>query len=276
MNNKKRQTVIAAVGLLGILAIVSGVTVAWFSYSRNGVKENTIKAGQVEFIYNEGSAALSMSDAMPMTDAQGKSQTDFFDFRVASKTGSSFSIPYTVTVRVKPQADPSRDLNADYVKVWLSDQTNAELDNGLGVKFFQDTTPSTRAENSLVSYTGPYNPNNKNEKIIYSGLVPANSSNYVQNFRLRMWIDENTNFAPTDIEVSARCSDTNLTTEEACLAPKGTWTNGACSITTINNEETCKNTSVNTWTPATYTQTYPNNNKAFTLTVNVYAIGKWK
>ena len=282
MDNKKRKILIAVIGVLGVVAIVSGVTYAWFTYSRSGVKENTITAGSVEFLYTEGTNQLKMSDAMPMTDAQGKANTDFFDFKVASKTGSSFSVPYTVTVRVKDEADPENQLDPSVVKVWLSDQTNAELTDGLGVKYFQDSNPAGRqatdflamyedaAMNPIVSGTT----RKYNERVIYSGLVPANSSNYIQNFRLRMWIDENTNFAPTETVTPAACSDTNQTTEEACIQAAGT-----CDNTAYNTYADCtgnggKWSSNNTWTPARTTQTYPFNNKTLTLIVNVYANGQ--
>ncbi len=279
--DKKRQTITAAIGLLGVLAIISGVTVAWFSYTKNGTKENMITSGRVKFIYTEATNGLTLSDAMPMTDAQGKAQAApaYFDFRVASETGSSVQIPYTVTVRVKPEANANEQLDASNVKVWLSDQSNNELvANEDGTRFFQDTNTSSRIPGTfLAAYTGAYNPfdgtNYKyNERVIYSGLVPAGANNYSQDFRLRMWLDINTDFSP--IPLPAHCSDATYATEEACLTTKGTWDGSACSISGIADSTTCTTTSVNRWIAAGEENEYPNNGKKFTVTVNVYANGE--
>ena len=278
--NKKRQTITAVIGLLGVLAIISGVTYAWFSYSKTGTKENVITAGKIKFIYTEETNGLTLSDAMPMTDAQGKAQASpaYFDFKVASETSSSVQIPYIVTVRVKPEANASDQLDAKNVKVWLSDQTNNELVAGEnGVKFFQDTVPARTAGTFLEAYTGAYNPSDGtnyryNERIIYSGVVPAGESNYSQGFRLRMWLDENTDFSP--IPKPAHCSNATYTTEADCLTPKGEWINNSCTISGITDQAICIATSVNKWIAAGEENDYPNNGKKFTVTVNVYANGE--
>lgn len=263
MNDKKRQVVIAVIGLLGIFAIISGVAYAWFSYTRAGTKENVISSGRVKFLYTEGTNALSLTDAMPMTDSEGMDQANYFDFKVTADTGKSLSIPYTVTIRVKDEADPTRQLSPDVVKVWLSDQSNNDLDDGLGIKYFQDTNPSTRNGNFLLAYTDNImNPSNKyNERVVYSGLVPAESTNYIKNFRLRMWIAEDTDFSPTEENVPAYCTDSS----------DNTITTIGADPATIDN---CTTEAGYTWHPATTIQTYPFNNKTLTVTVNVYAKGE--
>ena len=243
--NKKRQTVIAVIGLLGVLAIILGVTYAWFSYAKTGTKDNVITAGKVEFIYTEESPALAIDDMMPMTDAQGRAQTDYFDFKVSAETANSASIPYTVTVRVKDDST----LNADVVKVLLTDNTNTDFTGDYaGVKYFQDTaTPSRTAGTFLATYqNATFNPNNKNERIIYQGTVPAGQSNYVQNFRLRMWIDEKADYSQVEV-TKYYCDGVEVNQNDYANCETNPTTNRILE--------------------------YPYNDKMFKITVNVYADG---
>ena len=249
MFNSRRNTVIAAIAVLGISFIVFGISYAFFSYSRSGTTENTIQSGSVKFIYNESTPTISINDMMPMTDAQGKAQTDYFAFSVTSTTGNSFQVPYTITARVKGDST----LDPRLVKVWLTDDTNAEVEP---VKFFgkvlenNETNPSPVLDRfTSVSYATNYN-----ERILHSDNIPAGSTNLTKNYRLRIWVDEHADFSPTDTVVPASCSvdlpSGTALTKENCEAASGTWTE------------------------QNVTQTYPLNNKTFTITVNVYANGE--
>ena len=52
-NNKKKQGLLAVLGLFGILLITAGVTYAFFSYTRSGSTENSITSGNISFLYTE-------------------------------------------------------------------------------------------------------------------------------------------------------------------------------------------------------------------------------
>lgn len=245
----RKKTLIAGVGVLGIAFAIFGITYAFFSYSRNGLTENSIESGKVKFIYNEETPTINLNNVMPMTDAQGKAQTDYFAFSVTSSTGSSFQIPYTITARVKDGST----LDPKLVKVWLSDDNDTEVES---VKYFgavlgqNETNPSPVLDRfTAVSYATNYN-----ERILTSDTIPAGSNSITRNYRLRIWVAEEANFAPTDTVVPASCSIT---------LPEGT------DLTKANCE-----LNGGTWTEQTVTQTYPLNDKTFTVTVNVYANGE--
>ena len=79
--------------LAGITLITAGVTYAFYSYSKSGSTESTIRSGKVTLHYDEGGMqGISLSDALPMSDEQGKVQTQYFEFRITSDT-ISFEIP---------------------------------------------------------------------------------------------------------------------------------------------------------------------------------------
>ncbi len=250
MKNKKHQLLLSSVGLLGIIFIVAGVTYAFFSYAKVGSKVNSISSGDVKFLYTEnptGGRGIVITDAMPMADSIGKLQTgtdSYFDFKVTAVPGKSVAIPYTVTARVSSDST----LDPKVVKVWLSDQSNTEIEP---VKYFDATDASTRTD-VLQKYTGVSYASKYNERILYSDTVPNDlSEEYIKNFRLRIWIDSDTDFSEN--VVPAHCSV-------------------AIPVGTDNTKENCEQIQDAEWIEES--TEYPYNNKTFKITVNVYANGQ--
>jgi len=185
MKNKK-GLMLSLLGIIGLIAITAGVTYAFFNYAKEGTTDNAITTGTITFLYTEVSGVgrgISIDDAFPISDTQGKAQTGegkVFDFKVTSTTQMDASIPYEVTARKKTGST----LDESAVKLYLttvdgSTETEVLLDNYNNL----DQTSKVNAD----TYT---------EKTIYTGRVPANESNYEQNFRLRMWIDSDVKFSP--------------------------------------------------------------------------------
>ena len=88
MEKKKQGIVITSVLLASLVLVVIGVSYAFFTYSRQGSKENTITTGALTFIYDEKKAegnGISLSNAFPMSDEEGKQlsgSNNVFDFQV--------------------------------------------------------------------------------------------------------------------------------------------------------------------------------------------------
>ena len=172
---KNKKIVVSVLGILGIILTTIGVTYAFFSYSKTGTKENKISSGKVTFLYTEASQGITLTDAMPMTDAEGKAQTGegkVFDFRVTSSVGSNMRIPYTVTVKPASSVIP-----AEYIKLYLTDQSDNEIEP------VRTLASLDNYSNTITGLTG--------EKVLYEGEVQAGNSNYNKLFRLRMWIADN-------------------------------------------------------------------------------------
>ena len=175
MKNKKK-VLIAALGILGIVLTTAGVTVAWFTYSRTGTKENTITTGSIKFHYAEGSRTIDVDDMMPMTDAQGKAQDDYFEFTITSDTSRTLDIPYYITARRTASSDANMD---SIVKVYL---TKVD-DNGVETQVLLSKVGSLSAySNSAINIPS-------SEKTLYNDTVLAETQGYTQKYRLRMWID---------------------------------------------------------------------------------------
>lgn len=179
MENRKK-VLIAVLGMLGIILTTAGVTVAWFTYSRTGVKENTITSGSITFHYQEGTQGLSLQDAMPMTDTYGKAQDKYFDFTITSKTNNNTRVPYYITVR----RSGSDDILDNAVKLYLA-KVDGQNEAELVLSKYGSLNQYTHDEIDLSDYS---------EKLLYQGMVPAGTSRYEQKYRLRMWIADDINY----------------------------------------------------------------------------------
>ena len=183
MKNKKKQIIITLIGIISLIVITVGVTYAFFNYSRTGTTDNVVKTGGITFLYTEVSGVgkgISLTEAYPVADSIGKVQVGegkVFDFKVTSNISMNSNIGYQVTARKKTGST----LANSAVKVYLTEVNGTE----------QELLLSKYSE---LSQTDKVDSSKFDERILYEATVPANTANYEKNFRLRMWVDENTDF----------------------------------------------------------------------------------
>ena len=183
-NSKKKQVLLTLIAIISLIVITVGVTYAFFNYAKEGTTDNTIKTGSITFLYTEVSGVgkgISLTDAYPVADSIGKVQVGegkVFDFKVTSNISMNSNIGYQVTARKKTGST----LANSAVKVYLTEVNGTE----------QELLLSKYSE---LDQTDKVNSNKFDERILYEATVPANTSNYEKNFRLRMWVDENTDFS---------------------------------------------------------------------------------
>ena len=184
MKNKKKQMIITLIAIISLIVITVGVTYAFFNYSRTGTTDNVVKTGGITFLYTEVSGVgkgISLTEAYPVADSIGKVQTGegkVFDFKVTSNISMNSNIGYQVTARKKTGST----LANSAVKVYLTEVNGTE----------QELLLSKYSE---LSQTDKVDISKYDERILYEATVPANTANYEKNFRLRMWVDENTDFS---------------------------------------------------------------------------------
>ena len=184
MKNKKKQIIITLVAIISLIVITVGVTYAFFNYAKEGTTDNTIKTGSITFLYTEVSGVgkgISLTDAYPVADSIGKVQVGegkVFDFKVTSNISMNSNIGYQVTARKKTGST----LANSAVKVYLTEVNGTE----------QELLLSKYSE---LSQTDKVDSSKFDERILYEATVPANTSNYEKNFRLRMWVSDDTDFS---------------------------------------------------------------------------------
>ena len=184
MKNKKKQIIITLIAIISLIVITVGVTYAFFNYAKEGTTDNTIKTGSITFLYTEVSGVgkgISLTEAYPVADSIGKVQVGegkVFDFKVTSNISMNSNIGYQVTARKKTGST----LANSAVKVYLTEVNGTE----------QELLLSKYSE---LSQTDKVDISKYDERILYEATVPANTSNYEKNFRLRMWVSDDTDFS---------------------------------------------------------------------------------
>ena len=94
---KKKVVIFTVISVVALVIITLGVTYAFFNYLRQGTTENTISSGSINFIYDEVDKkgnGINLVDALPISDTEGKAQTNGFNFKIVSKAAETISIPY--------------------------------------------------------------------------------------------------------------------------------------------------------------------------------------
>ena len=184
MKNKKKQIIITLVAIISLIVITVGVTYAFFNYAKEGTTDNTIQTGSITFLYTEVSGVgkgISLTDAYPVADSIGKVQVGegkVFDFKVTSTISMNSNIDYQVTARKKTGST----LANSAVKVYLTEVSGTEQE--LLLSKYSELNQTDRVD--INKYT---------EKVLYEDTVPANTSNYEKNFKLRMWVSDDTDFS---------------------------------------------------------------------------------
>ena len=183
MNNKKGRIIVLLL-LLSLVLVTLGTTLAFFTYKANGTTSLTITSGTIKLHYKEVSgkgAGISISNAMPVSSNDtAKESGDYFEFKITGSANDKMQVPYVVTARMTKNSDA---IMGDIIDMYLTEvNNNIETPTTL----FTNTLPKY---NELTQYSGV---TGYTEKIIYSDIV--STYNYEKTFRLRMWMDQNTNF----------------------------------------------------------------------------------
>ena len=184
MKNKKKQIIITLIAIISLIVITVGVTYAFFNYSRTGTTDNVVKTGGITFLYTEVSGVgkgISLTEAYPVADSIGKVQVGegkVFDFKVTSNISMNSSIGYQVTARKKTGST----LANSAVKVYLTEVNGTEQE--LLLSKYSELDQTDKVDSSKFD-----------ERILYEATVPANTANYEKNFRLRMWVSDDTDFS---------------------------------------------------------------------------------
>lgn len=182
--SKRKQVLLSMLAIMLVLGITASVTWAFLSYTKEGTIENRITAGAITFHYNEDSTrGILLEDALPLEDNDGKDQETYFDFTITSNNNTSVVIPYQITARKVGSLE--NRLADQYVKVYLtkvSEVNNTEVETQVLLDSYDHLTQVTN--------------NNHDEEVLWTDSVAANTADYTQKYRLKMWINSDLDFSP--------------------------------------------------------------------------------
>ena len=182
-DSKKKAIILSVIGIISLVVVTIGITYAVFTYTKLGTTDNTVTSGTLKFLYTENTGVktgIQLTNALPISDTQGKAldgDNNVFDFSIEATNTGTETIPYEVTLRKKKTST----LAEENVKVYLTDRTESQESYVLQPKKYSELTKTSVNVGSNI------------EKTIYKSSVAGGEASYRKDFRLRMWISDDSN-----------------------------------------------------------------------------------
>ena len=180
--DKKRQLLLS-IGLVLILVLmIVGISYAAFKFTGLGNKPNTITTGAITMEYTESTNTISMTGALPTTDATGKVRLtagEYFDFTIKSSIQGNANINWEIA---------AEDITPSSAKKMA----------GKNIKLYLTKLDSTGAETQVMApkvYSATTSANTKTGRPsgVMSLATGTMSTSETTNYRLRMYVDEDYN-----------------------------------------------------------------------------------
>ena len=181
MNNKRQ--LLLSIGLVLILVLmIVGISYAAFKFVGLGNQPNTITTGAITMEYEESTNTISMTGALPTTDATGKVRLtagEYFDFTIKSSIKGNTNINWEIAAE---DITPS----------------SAKKMDGKNIKLYLTKLDSAGAETQVMApkvYNASASANTKTGRPsgVMSLATGTMSTSETTNYRLRMYVDEDYN-----------------------------------------------------------------------------------
>ena len=178
----KKKQLLLSIGLVLILVLmIVGISYAAFKFVGLGQKPNTITTGAITMEYEESTNTISMTGALPTTDATGKVRLtagEYFDFTIKSNIQGNANINWEIA---------AEDITASAKKM-----------NGKNIKLYLTKLDSAGAETQVMApkvYNASTSANTKTGRPsgVMSLATGTMSTSETTNYRLRMYVDEDYN-----------------------------------------------------------------------------------
>ena len=166
----KRRLLPLLLAIISLVMIIGGSYAVW-NYNFIG-NSNTISTADMSIEFLESNSnIITIENALPMGDNDGKSQETTFDFSVTSRTPKDAVFGYILSIEKLAVDNDATALNDNDIKVYLTDYSDNEL-----------------VEPTLISELDNYK--------LYSNLHRHNNTNrdIQDKYKLRVWVNpENVN-----------------------------------------------------------------------------------
>ena len=179
----KKKQLLLSIGLVLILVLmIVGISYAAFKFVGLGTKPNTITTGAITMEYEESTNTISMTGALPTTDATGKVRLtagEYFDFTIKSNIQGNANINWEIA---------AEDITASSAKKMA----------GKNIKLYLTKLDSTGVETQVMApkvYNATTSANTKTGRPsgVMSLATGTMSASETTNYRLRMYVDEDYN-----------------------------------------------------------------------------------
>ena len=125
--SNKKQLILTVLGVLALVIAVAGISFAAWNYVFNGILVNTISTNDISLdLLESDDEIINITNALPMSDNEGKAGTETFDFAVTSKTVKDIDIEYNINIQKLEVDNGYTALNDNQIKVYLTDYSNTQ------------------------------------------------------------------------------------------------------------------------------------------------------
>ena len=178
----KKKQLLLSIGLVLILVLmIVGISYAAFKFVGLGNKPNTITTGAITMEYEESTNTISMTGALPTTDATGKVRLtagEYFDFTIKSNIQGNANINWEIAAE-DITASSAKKMAGKNIKLYLTKLTGDKEEEVMAPKVYSATT-------SANTKTG-------RPSGVMSLATGTMSASETTNYRLRMYVDEDYN-----------------------------------------------------------------------------------
>ena len=180
--NSSRKVLLSVLGVAILVVAVIGVSFALYSTSSTG-KVNSISTGTITMSYTEPSNGINLTNALPISDAEGKSlkgEGNVFTFTVSATASGTVTVPYEINIT----KDSSTTLADGAVAVYLTKGTTTETEVVAKKLMSQVVTTANKSTYRTDSYK------------LYSTSVAyqngtVKTGEATTTYNLRIWVDAN-------------------------------------------------------------------------------------
>ena len=178
----KKKQLLLSIGLVLILVLmIVGISYAVFKFTGLGTKPNTITTGAITMEYEESTNTISMTGALPTTDATGKVRLtagEYFDFTIKSSIKGNTNINWEIAAEdITPSS--AKKMAGKNIKLYLTKLNGDKEEEVMAPKVYNATT-------SANTKTG-------RPSGVMSLATGTMSASETTNYRLRMYVDEDYN-----------------------------------------------------------------------------------
>ena len=186
LKSESKQIILSIIGISILIIAFVGISYAAF-HTVLSSGENSISTGTISLDLSDNSESISISNAMPISDEEGKSLTgngNVYDFSVHTILSKDTTINYEVSLEKVHLNTPV--LDNQNIRVYLQKQEDDTFVDTPITTIPQPFTPLVED-----SFLGTKN----GDMVIYSGIF-SNTTDFdrelSKNFRLRIWVAEDT------------------------------------------------------------------------------------
>ena len=178
----KKKQLLLSIGLVLILVLmIVGISYAAFKFTGLGNKPNTITTGALTMEYEESTNTISMTGALPTTDATGKvrlTEGEYFDFTIKSSIKGNANINWEIAAEdITPSS--AKKIDGKNIKLYLTKLNGDKEEEVMTPKVYK---ASTAANTKTGRPSG-----------VMSLATGTMSTSETTNYRLRMYVDEDYN-----------------------------------------------------------------------------------